>query len=395
MKFIVANDNGNSEHKLAVNGQTYHQPNVYALYNNRPSEDLKTLDIVMDELLDNIVVTIDSKAISSNARTYVIGSRALEIASGNALQNMNIKRSKKHEEILPIVNTLGYLSALATKRQFESNGTLKEGETIELNVTMTTALPATAHDENTSNQFREKFTEHYHEVKVHYNNSHATVKIKFDEVKVLVEGVPALFNIIEDGNGGYRDDDIFDEFKKEYKKNKIDGSYFSDKRLLHVDIGDGTTELTFTKGYKNDKGKSFGEDFGLGIALEDALSTFKKEMEAYDLKVKRQDLSAYLRNRNSDFYDLAVACIQEPLEQLAERLFNSISDRASELKLGFDVIVIYGGASIILKETLQPLLIEKYSPIKKEILWIPEKYATDMNMEGMQIYNDITYSEKV
>lgn len=395
MKFLVSNDNGNSEQKLAVGDEIYHQPNVYALYNNRPAEEEKPLEDVMESLLDNIVVTIDSKAVSPHARTYVVGNRALEITSGSALQNMNIKRSKKHEEALPVINTLGFLAAIATKEQFSLNGRkLSEGETIDLDVTMTTALPATTHDDQTSNQFANKFTENYHEVKVHYNNSHSTVRIKFNLVKVLVEGVPALFNIFEDGDGGYRDDDLFDEFKEVYGHNKIDGSYFNEKRLLHIDIGDGTTELTFTQGYKFDKGKSYGEDFGLGIALEDALVTFKKEMQNYDLKVKRQDLSYYLRNKDSDFHDLAAVCMEQPLEQLAERLFEAINNRTSDLKLAFDVIVVYGGASIALKDALYKLLVNKYNPIKKEILWIPQKYAIDMNVNGMKIYNDITLKEK-
>lgn len=85
---------------------------------------------------------------------------------------------------------------------------------------------------------------------------------------VLKEGVPALFAIIEDGNSNYRDDSLFDEFKTDYEYEQIDSFYLTNKKILHVDIGDGTTELTVTEGYKADQMRSKGEKFGLGQAIE-------------------------------------------------------------------------------------------------------------------------------
>lgn len=389
MQFVVANDNGNSEQKISINGDYYKQPNVYQIYNNTPTE-VQPLESVMENLLNNIIVTIDSRAVSQTPSTYVIGKRALEVS--NTVRNMDIKRAKKHKETIPVINTLSFLAAYATKKQYEDKKKLEHGEVIEVEVIMTTALPASVHNEFTKTEFANTFTDHYHEVKVHFNNTHTIVKVKFSEVKVVAEGVPALFNIIEDGKGNYRDDDLFDHFRETYDKKDLDGSYFADKRLLHVDIGDGTTELTFTQGYKHDNGKSTGLDFGLGAALELALVPFQNEMEKYDLKVKRQDLSRYLKNKESGFHDLAVTCIKQNLEQLVEDLEKAIKDRTSELKLEFDVIVVYGGASIILKDELYTRLVEHFKPINKEILWIPAQHAVDMNVLGMQIFNDLTYS---
>jgi plasmid segregation protein ParM len=392
MNFIVANDNGNSEQKISINGEFYRQPNVYQTYYNQPVEE-QPLNAVMQNLLETIIVTIDSKAVANIPSTYVIGKRALEVS--NSVRNMDIKRSKKHKEVIPLINTLGFLAAYATKKRYEEQKGLENGEVIEVDVAMTTALPASVHNEFTKNEFASNFMNHYHEVKVHFNNTHTIVKVKFNDVKVVAEGVPALFNIIEDGKGNYRDDDLFEEFKETYDKDSLDGSYFADKRLLHVDIGDGTTELTFTQGYKHDSGKSTGLDFGLGVALESALIPFQNEMEKYDLKVKRQDLSTYLQDENSNFHDLAVSCIKQNLEQLVQDLERAIKDRTSELKLEFDVIAVYGGASIILKEELYPRLVEHFKPINKEVLWIPAKYAVDMNVLGMQIFNDLTHSKSV
>lgn len=391
MHFIVANDNGNSEQKIIINGDYYRHPNVYQVYYNEPVEE-QPLETVMENLLDNMIVTIDSKAVSQTPGTYVIGKRALEVS--NTVRNMNIKRAKKHEEVIPVINTLSVLAAYATKKRYKEKKAIEHGEEIKVDVTMTTALPASIHNEYTKNEFASVFTENYHEVKVHFNNSHTIVKLNFNDVKVVAEGVPALFNIIEDGKENYRDDDLFDEFKQTYNKESLDGSYFVDKRLLHVDIGDGTTELTFTQGYKHDSGKSTGLDFGLGEALELALIPFQNEMEKYNLKVKRQDLSMYLTNKDSGFHELAINCLKQNLEQLVSDIELAIKDRAAELKLEFDVIVVYGGASIILKDLLYPRLVEYFKPVNKEVLWIPAEYAIDMNVLGMQIFNDLTYSKK-
>lgn len=390
MEFIVANDNGNSEHKISVDGVLHRQPSVYTMYNIKPVE-VRPLNDVVNNLLENIIVTIDSKTVAPIPTTYAVGHKAMETFEQE--RNNDIDRAKKHLDNTPLINTLGILSALAVKKQYEKNGTLDTGETIDLEINMTTALPASIHDEETIKEFSERFKDYYHEVKVHFNNTHATVKVKFKDVKVVAEGVPALFTIIEDGNDSYRDDDMFDEFKELYGRD-VDGEYFSDKRLLHVDIGEGTTELTFTKGYEQDYDKSDGKPMGLGSSLETAITQFENEMSQYNLKVSRQQMSSYLKDKDHNFHELAKKCVEPSLIHLGIDLLEEIKKHASKLKLEFDVIVVYGGASILLKEALYSNLVDEYKLVNKEVLWIPEKYAVEMNVNGMEILNKLTYAAK-
>lgn len=55
----------------------------------------------------------------------------------------------------------------------------------------------------------------------------------------------------------------------------ITGEYFQEKRLLHIDIGDGTTEYVVTKGYDYDNDHSSGERHGIGHAIERAKKILK------------------------------------------------------------------------------------------------------------------------
>lgn len=63
------------------------------------------------------------------------------------------------------------------------------------------------------------------------------------------------------------------------------------------------------------------------------------------------------------------------------------------LKYDIDVIVVYGGASILLKDALYNELKDRYKEFGIEVLWVPEEFATTMNAVGMKMYNDILLEE--
>lgn len=388
MKLLVANDNGNSEHKIIIDGELYKQPNVYSILYTAGDESEESLDDSIKNLHNNIVSRIESKSIPGEPRRYLIGAKVLSTQSTADQKNMDVYTSVKHKEELPIINTLSLLAAVAVQKQYASDGNIENGQTIKVNVDMITALPASYHKAESEKMFKGKFDAHLHEVKIFINEIAVNVQIEFDNVKVLKEGVPALFGIIEDGKGNYRNDSIFADFMKDYEHQDLDGSYFLNKKMLHVDIGDGTTELTVTEGYKADSMRSHGEKYGLGQALEKGAIELSEKLN--DFEVKRQQISEYLKDKKHKFHKVALDSIESPKQDVARQLLQSIEKRLKNyLRYEVDIIVVYGGASILLKDKLYEELKNQYKDYGIEVLWIPEEFATTMNAVGMNMYLDI------
>ncbi|MED4852171.1 ParM/StbA family protein [Caldifermentibacillus hisashii] len=385
--FVVANDNGNSEHKIMINGILHKQPNVYSIIHSDQGQSDEPLDVLIANIHKNIDVRIESKVLSGTYR-YLIGHAAIERNQAQ-IYNMNIQNIKKHTEDLPVINTLGTIAVEAVKKAYDEKKTLTNGEVIKVTADMTTALPASIHNVESEEYFKNRFLNHLHEVKVYIKDLTIIVQIEFSFVKVMKEGVPALFSLIEDGNNNYRNDDIFEDFNKEYKNN-VDGSYFLNKRILHCDIGDGSTELVYTTGYSADPLKSAGEKIGLGQAIENAGVNLSKEL---NLDISRQKISEYLKNPNHKFHQLALKHIYQPKQEIARKIFNAIENRLQTLAFEVDVLMVYGGASILLKDVLYDTLKNYCDKYGIELLWIPSKYAVEMNVNGMQIYNTIRMAD--
>ena len=83
----VANDNGNSEHKIYINDELIVQPNVYAKVRKLPLFDDVNIKKAFANIQDNLIVSIDSPSVDT-AGTYYIGNYA--IASGLLLKNIEV-----------------------------------------------------------------------------------------------------------------------------------------------------------------------------------------------------------------------------------------------------------------------------------------------------------------
>lgn len=381
---LVANDNGNSEQKIRINGVLYRHPNIFVV-NTVGREIGDDIEKAVQELHKNIDVEINSPALGAVTRRYLIGDAALS-ETIDKIQSIDVSIAEKYNEEIPVVNTLGILAVHAVKEHYKKNKCLKDGETIDLKVDMTTALPASVHRAETESLFANRFLDGLHKVTVFVKSISVNINVSFRVVKVLKEGVPALFTIIEDGKGNYRKDDMFAEFNRDYKK-EVDGEYFLNKTILHTDIGDGTSELIVSHGYKVDEARSTGLRYGLGQYINDALVTAER---LFGYTLNRQTLTERLKSPKKEIHrKKALNALSEPLEALAIRLFKDIDTRVKKLRGEIDVICVYGGASIVLKEYLYEKLKKTFEEEEIQILWIPAKYAVDMNVDGMTIYNDI------
>ncbi|MDA1569393.1 ParM/StbA family protein [Bacillus cereus] len=380
LRFEVGNDNGNSEQKMTVNDTMYLSPNVYSVVTNTVShEDVKP-EKMIENLLNHLYVTIQSRHLNQYTQSVTVfsGKRALE--EGENVRNMSIRMGEKHKEDIPLINTLANLAGIAVQKAFEKKGEIVKD--INLSVDMTTALPASQWNETTAKEFSNRFMEHEHTVIVHVGNTDINVKIDFSYVKTVKEGVIALFALMEDGKDSYRNDDIFDEFIKEYNLEKIDGSFFEDRLILHSDIGDGTNEYAITRGYETNN-KTHGEDHGIGHAIESAI---KKYEQIRKYKMTRQEFSKLVQTEGARFHSTAVECLRTAKEELANLILREIQETIKSMKFETDVVVVYGGGSIQMRDVLYAPLKQFLDENEMKLLWINKKNATTLNAQGLNIF---------
>lgn len=376
IKLKIGNDIGNSEQDIIINGDLIRQPSVYAKVLDSKKYQDESIEAVMKNIYDKILITVDSP--SCNSGTYLIGDAALD--SGLNTHNILVGFEDKHQHDLPIINTLAIVSAYSTDKYFKEHNDFPTE--LNINAVMTTGLPIYEYYSNLENKkiLQERFEKDVHRVTLHIGPKRVRFNITFEFVKVLPEAMTALFSVVEDENGKKRTPDFFKEFNEMYNKT-IDGNYFKGKRTLHIDIGDGTTEMPVLDGFEPNPSLSTGYKIGVGYALEEGLEKFKEKRNL--ISFSRQDFSKVIKNKNHRFHDLAIECVQEPLYNLALEIKKYALKQLEATNYDIDILIVYGGGSILLKPYLYEELLKLTDQQKIELLFIDEKEAVTLNAFGL------------
>jgi len=378
-QFLVGNDNGNSEHGLIIDGRLVQQPNVNCPVDELPWSEEQTPESFIRNLQEQLVVTIDSPAVRPGM--YYIGTFALE--SGEILDNLQIGIDLKCDMDLPVVNSLAHIAAVAVQKAHEETGEVPDE--IEVEVDMATALPVTQHTDETSAKFEKRFTKGPHHVTVHLGIHRVAVKLEFPYTKVIPESTPVIFALQKDAEGNWRTGKIFAEFVEKYHEDQaFDGSYFRDKRILHVDIGDGSTEYPVTEGNKFLRQFVHGSHHGAGYAIEEALAEFNRLIHLPDSP--RQFFSDVLKNTSHKYHARAVNTLKRPLESQVKQIVQNVKRQLTKTRNEIDLICIYGGGSILMRTILNPLIEEICEEREIQLLYIPEDYAVVMNALGLDSF---------
>lgn len=377
----LANDVGNNKMKVMEmqdeEMRVWKIESAYRRLNKLP--DVQELDLEKNvlNLMDNLVVNITSQSIERSG-LYSIGKKATAV-SKNGLYNMDIESAMKHKEDFVLIGTLGFISARAIQKEFKTYGVLQD--IINVNVFMSTAIPASQHNAITSKELKERFTNNKHTVIVYFGDQQVTVNVKFKKVFVTKEGVPALYSIYQS------EKDMFKEFNDTYNLNWT-GENFAEKQIFHTDIGSGTTEYVYTVGSNPVPDRCSGERKGVGHAIESAIPVM--ELRRNGININRQQYSEYLENpelhpKNSN---LAKSILEDvSFEQSDSILASIIKKNKIEMANETEIFAVYGGGSIPFKEEMYNKLFEYAKKEDAKLLWIPEKYAVDMNVKGLDILN--------
>jgi plasmid segregation protein ParM len=387
----VGNDNGNSEHDLVINGKVIQQPNVMAKIRKLPMIDEINPEYVAQNIHDNLLVTVASP--SAAPGIYFIGNYALN--SGERIRNIEVgvDNNKLNSEVI-IVNTLAQIAGFVVNQVHSQKEDLASIE-ILVKADMTTALPVTQYTKSAANEFANKFLKDNHTVIVHVGTLNVNVNIIFEYVKVLPESVPATFELqhmaiikkadkeLTDVEKHHNEDvrELFAELNQDNKIGTIDGRYFVQKRILHVSIGEGTTEYPLTKHIEFDPNFIRGSNNGIGHAIDKALDEFKQETNL--LNYSRQKYSAVLKDRSHKYSEAALDIVSGYIEEESEEILHHIKTEIQRANNEVDIIVVYGGGSILMKEHLKSKIETVSSKADIKLFYVPEKFAVTLEAKGM------------
>ncbi|WP_028608515.1 ParM/StbA family protein [Paenibacillus harenae] len=377
--FYVGNDNGNSEHDLIIEGRLIQQPNVNCSVDELPWSEEQTPESFIKNLQDQLVVTIDSP--SAKPGMYYVGKFALE--SGEIIDNLQIGIDLKSDMDLPVINTLAQIAAVAVQKSYEEEKQIPTQ--IDIEVDMATALPVTQHTDETSAKFERRFTSGTHHVTVHLGMQRVVVKISIPFAKVVPEATPVIFTLQKDAEGNWREGDIFEDFLSEYGiEKKFNGSFFKDKRILHVDIGDGSTEYPITEGNKFLRQFVHGSHHGAGYAIEEALDEFNRLIHLPNSP--RQFFSDVIKNPKHKYHARAIKTLRRPLESQVKQITQNIKRQLTKARNEIDLICVYGGGSILMRSILYPQIKELCAEREMQMLYIPSAYAVQLNAMGLDAF---------
>lgn len=397
----VANDIGNNSTKMIIDDVYQKQPSVVKRLLQTPNVSETNINKNVSNLFDELLVHITSRAIKRNG-LYMIGNRAN--LKANQVENMNITLGGKYKHDIPVLMTLSMNAAYCIQRAFqESNGLPSE---LGAEIVMSTAIPASEYSSERAKKLEERFTQNTHIVVVYVGDKQVQVTLKYKKVKVLQEGVPALYALLESNK------DILRKYVKTYEYSSNDQenidfeSYFEgypikpkdllkDKRILHVDIGDGTTEYIYTIGVNPVPDACSGEKRGVGHATELARNLLKQELNGL-IDLNRQQYMEAMQDKSHNLYEITNRIMEEARYTQAHQILEDVQEKfIANTSNGAQIIAVYGGGSIEFESELYPELLDFADDVKVKILWIPEEFAVNLNVNGMKILNDKVLYRKV
>ncbi|MEK4202045.1 MULTISPECIES: ParM/StbA family protein [unclassified Cytobacillus] len=315
-------------------------PTVFSYYMGETTELMDMDDIAASDLLENIDVTINSKALTRNGERYIIGEKVLK---DNLTPNELEKKSDKSKDEIPVIVTLSGLAIDAIKKNYGQDN-------IEVSYDLSVALPVNTITQESAKNNATRFMGTHEIIFHHPSGRNVYVTLKIEYCKCLPEGAAAAWGVVFDENGKVteRKIEIGDKIMK------VD---FTNKTLLHFDIGAGTTEIVVTEGVKYNPKLSEGLNFGVKSTINEIIKRWNRNNPRKSIDSMAEFNEIYFDPEHPRHNDL-VAESKTGLLQLSTQISSSIINKIDDLK-DDPFVFIYGGGAAILKPYLQPILKSK------------------------------------
>ncbi|OUB05811.1 hypothetical protein BK708_40620 [Bacillus thuringiensis serovar yunnanensis] len=388
MHFYLKADIGNNKVKFKVDNEVEKVQSVYKRLFTPIAPSETNIEKCVTNLLDELNVHITSSSIKRSGQ-FLVGERAMKF--GKDVKSMDISEGGKYIDDLPIIHTISITAAKAIQNAYHDTKELPE--VLDVKVDLITAIPASEWNPERARILQERFLKGTHIAIVDVAEKKVTVTIKFNDAKVTREGIPPLYLMLKairekklDMFKQYVDfckNDL--KYSEEKLNNLLTEAIFSRKKILHADIGDGTTEYIYTVGVNPNSDACTGEKRGVGHAIKEAIGLLQVDKPGIG-ELTRQQFSEILQDKEHNFHTEAKSFFYETRFVQAENILQDIKNKYRENTASeAQVIAIYGGGSVGFKEDLYDELATFCKMNKLELLWIPEEYAIDMNIEGMDV----------
>lgn len=367
----VAADFGNSNTKIYIGENRQNIPSVIKRNYTQPSSTDVSTESAIENIFSNLCAFINSGALSGSC-TYFVGRLAM-IQEDH--MNMDITHGEKAENDIPIVIGLVGIAADQVQEYYKNKNEVPQS--IDLNVALTTAIPANQFSQQKAQAFADRYTKNKHTVVLYLqdiNNTSITVNINFIYAKATAEGVPALWTLFTSNKN------ILDRYNNEYEKQAIPID-LKDLNMLHVDIGDGTVELVVTESLTPVISICEGKRHGVGHAAENAMDLYKEKLGS-NVEINRQEFMKLMEKENKRGI-LARSFMEQTIDEQIDAIYKSVVKKYEKTS-DLDLIVVYGGGSIVFEKNLYKRLLEFCNKEMIELLWIPEEYTVDMNVKGLK-----------
>lgn len=382
INLVVGNDNGNSEHDLVINGEVIQNPNVISEENEIPNlEELDHMNAV-ENIHERLLVTIQEP--TSLLGHYYIGSYAVN--SDRFLENIDIGTDNaKSSSNIPIINTVSHLAAYAVRKMYEEG---KVEDDVYVTADMTTALPATQYSKKDAKSFADKFMyikgneengKQIYELTIALPGRNHKVKVEFDFVMVVSEGVPGAFSLENENEHSL---EALKEYYEDYDE-KFDFDGFRKKHSLMLSIGAGTTErpLICDRMFDSTRIKYVGSNNGVDHAIEDILTKFQMDNMLKDFT--RQDFSEALKDSGHRYHGKALKAVQIPLKKQASQIMRLVKMEFETYKNNIDYVVVFGGGSILMKKHLKEQLMNYCKERDCKVVYITKEAAVIFEAWGL------------
>lgn len=346
---------------------------------------------VLDNFINEMDVTVDSESLHESGVRYLVGTNANYAGKARISFNVDSAEGKSDRDI-SLVCILAVVAYSAISKDFITSGEVKDNYEVVVDK-MNSALPI---DEikipGVSESFAKKFNSKSHVVTINNFSRPVQVKVNFDKVKILPEGLISQLGLIWDPKNPnyFRSDSIFNTIYTEDESVSISNGedILEIGNVLGIDIGEGTTDFSLMNGISNVAGGSSSIFTGIGNVAEDAAEAFYMQYPQLG-RYSRQSFMESMRNSKGKKKEAFEKAFQSQVDSLGSQITDEIRNSFQKVNNNINLIVVFGGGATILKDFYENDLeeaVKSLSPFETiPLLWVAPKYAQNLNLDGLRV----------
>lgn len=384
MKFNVSPDVGHSSTKMIlVEGEHIRarkQPTVISYLPAIPPFEDADLATLVSNLHKNMVVHITSPSIKRGG-LYAVGS----FANQHGGLGYNIKTHRKADQDVTLIQPLAMIAVSAIQNAYEADNKLPD--TIHVTTNYTSAIPVVDYSKADAKALQDRLVGEHILIVYVGEGLQVSVTISVTGAKIVQEGIPAFYALLQG------DPELFTEYNERYNL-EVTGKHFENKKILFVDIGEGSLELISVVDGVPVVTKSTGYRYGVGHAGVKAITSFKEEHNIKTNLTRSMFMQKVLDEQDIWHQEAVSALNLSTFEQQSLIADAVISHIENVILYDLEEVVVFGGGTNVFKDLKTDLraYAEQY---KMRVLWVEGDMASLLNAYGLDVLNrSVFFPEK-